>query len=59
VVQKGVIPPTTNLTKVDPTCLGLRHVMHRPIEQKVEVASSDSFGFGGHNTCIVVGRYRE
>jgi 3-oxoacyl-[acyl-carrier-protein] synthase II len=49
----GAIPPTVNLDQVDPDCQ-LCHVANTAREQKVRVAVSNSFGFGGHNTSLVL-----
>jgi 3-oxoacyl-[acyl-carrier-protein] synthase II len=49
----GAIPPTINLDKVDPDCQ-LCHVANEARQQKVRVAVSNSFGFGGHNTSLVL-----
>jgi 3-oxoacyl-[acyl-carrier-protein] synthase II len=49
----GAIPPTVNLNRVDPDCQ-LCHVPNEAREQKVRVAVSNSFGFGGHNTSLVL-----
>ncbi len=56
-VMTGVIPPTINLENQDPEC-DLNYTPLRPIERKVRVAMSNSFGFGGHNACIVVGELK-
>ncbi len=50
--EYGAIPPTINLDDPDPEC-NLRHVAHHAIEQPVRVAISNSFGFGGSNSCAV------
>jgi 3-oxoacyl-(acyl-carrier-protein) synthase len=55
-INEGVIPPTTNLDVVDPACAGIKHVQN-PIKTNVDVAMSNSFGFGGPNTAIVVKRF--
>lgn len=55
-VTKGVIPPTINLDSPDPEC-DLDYVPHTAREKAVRYALSNSFGFGGHNACLVVGRY--
>ncbi len=47
------IPPTINLDDPDPEC-DLCHVAHTPREQPVRVAMSNSFGFGGSNTCLIL-----
>ncbi|MFO0956538.1 MAG: beta-ketoacyl-[acyl-carrier-protein] synthase family protein [Isosphaeraceae bacterium] len=49
------IPPTINLDDPDPECQ-LFHVAHQAMERDVEIAVSNSFGFGGSNTCLVLGR---
>jgi 3-oxoacyl-[acyl-carrier-protein] synthase II len=53
VFEFGAIPPTINLDDPDPEC-NLRHVAHHAIEQPVRVAISNSFGFGGSNSCTVL-----
>jgi len=56
-INKGVIPPTINLDNQDERCdLMMDYVPWTAREAKVDVALSNSFGFGGHNACIVVGR---
>ncbi len=52
-IQRGVIPPTVNLDNPDPAC-ELNHVANVAREHKVRVAMSNSFGFGGHNTSLVL-----
>ncbi len=54
---ESVIPPTINLQRPDPDC-DLDYTPNQPRERKVRVAMSNSFGFGGHNACIVVGQLR-
>lgn len=56
VIEKGVIPPTINLTEADPLC-DLDYCPNEAVTAKVDVAMSNSFGFGGHNACLVVRRY--
>lgn len=56
-INKGVIPPTINLDNQDERCdLKMDYVPWTAREAKVNIALSNSFGFGGHNACIVVGR---
>ncbi len=50
--EYGAIPPTINLDNPDPEC-DLRHVPHHAIEAPVHLAISNSFGFGGSNSCVV------
>ena len=51
---KNAIPPTINLETPDPEC-DLDYTPNEPKERKVQVAMSNSFGFGGHNACVVIG----
>jgi 3-oxoacyl-[acyl-carrier-protein] synthase II len=50
-----VIPPTINLETPDPEC-DLDYAPNQPRELQVEVAMSNSFGFGGHNASLILGR---
>ena len=49
------IPPTTGTTEIDPA-IDLDVVLARPRPTNVRSVLSNSFGFGGHNACLVVGR---
>jgi 3-oxoacyl-[acyl-carrier-protein] synthase II len=55
-IRDGVIPPTINLETPDPEC-DLDYTPLVAKECKVDIALSNSFGFGGHNACLVLGRY--
>lgn len=52
-LRDGILPPTINLEEPDPEC-DLDYVPNQAREQKVKVALSNSFGFGGHNSSILV-----
>jgi 3-oxoacyl-[acyl-carrier-protein] synthase II len=52
-LEHGAIPPTINLHEPDPEC-ALCHVPNQAREQPVRVAVSNSLGFGGSNTTIVL-----
>jgi 3-oxoacyl-[acyl-carrier-protein] synthase II len=54
-LQTGVLPPTINLDKPDPEC-ELDHVANKARETRIGVAISNSFGFGGTNATLVLGR---
>lgn len=54
---KGFIPPTINLTNPDPDC-DLDYVPHIARKTDVEIALSNSFGFGGHNSVLVFRKFR-
>ena len=58
VCREGRIPPTINFTTPDPDC-DLNYAHNRSIERPVRVALSNSFGFGGHNVCLVFRRWEE
>jgi 3-oxoacyl-[acyl-carrier-protein] synthase II len=55
-IRDGIIPPTINLEEQDPQC-DLDYVPNVAREMKVDVALSNSFGFGGHNACVAVRRF--
>jgi 3-oxoacyl-[acyl-carrier-protein] synthase II len=56
-INHSIIPPTINLENQDERCdLKMDYVPLKAREAKVNVALSNSFGFGGHNACLVVGR---
>src|SRR5229473_4363030 len=57
-ILTGVIPPTINLHHPDPDC-DLDYVPNEARQATVNVAMSNSMGFGGHNTCLVFKRYEE
>jgi 3-oxoacyl-[acyl-carrier-protein] synthase II len=56
-IRDGLIAPTINLDTPDPQC-DLDYTPNQARERPVRVAMSNSFGFGGHNAALVVGRLR-
>ncbi len=57
-ITKGIIPPTINFETADPDC-DLNYTVNAPIERDVTAVLSNSFGFGGHNSTLVIQRYAE
>ena len=57
-LKHGIIPPTINLDTPDPEC-DLAYTPNVALECPVNLAISDSLGFGGHNACVAFRRYDE
>jgi len=57
-IKNGIIPPTINYNSPDPEC-DLDYVPNKSEKKIVDYAISNSFGFGGHNGVIVLGKYKE
>ena len=55
-VRDGVLPPTINYENPDPAC-DLDYVPNESREAEVDVALSNAMGLGGHNACVLVGRF--
>ncbi len=56
-IQNSEIPPTINLEVPDPEC-DLDYVPNRSRKAPVNIALSESFGFGGHNAVLIVKKYK-
>jgi 3-oxoacyl-[acyl-carrier-protein] synthase II len=55
-IREGVLPPTINYETPDPDC-DLDYISNEAREADVRIAASNSFGFGGHNACLVLRRF--
>lgn len=56
-ISKDRVPPTINLINPDPEC-NLDYIPNSSREHQVNVALSNSFGFGGHNVTLAFKKYR-
>ncbi|MDD7391490.1 MAG: beta-ketoacyl-ACP synthase II [Fusobacterium gastrosuis] len=57
-IETGIIPPTLHLETPDAEC-DLNYVPNKAIEKDVKVAMSNSLGFGGHNSVIVMKKFEK
>ena len=55
-INTGIIPPTINYEEPDPEC-DLNYTPNKPVEKRVQNVISNTFGFGGHNACILVSKF--
>lgn len=55
-MRDGKVPPTINYEKPDPDC-DLDYIPNRAQDHAVNVALSNSFGFGGHNVCLALRKF--
>ena len=55
-VHRGVLPPTINYEDPDPEC-DLDYIPNEAREADVRIGVNNSFGFGGHNACVVFRRW--
>jgi 3-oxoacyl-[acyl-carrier-protein] synthase II len=56
-IRDSILPPTINFETADPDC-DLDYVINKKRKQEVNVAMSNSLGFGGHNATIVFKKYQ-
>jgi 3-oxoacyl-[acyl-carrier-protein] synthase II len=57
-ILKGIIPPTINYENPDPVC-DLDYVPNIARKKDVKMALTSSFGFGGHNSVLILKKYSE
>jgi 3-oxoacyl-(acyl-carrier-protein) synthase len=55
-IRDDVVPPTINQEHPDPAC-DLDYVPNEARRRRIDVALSNSFGFGGHNVTLILRRY--
>jgi 3-oxoacyl-[acyl-carrier-protein] synthase II len=55
-LEHGMLPPTINYETRDPEC-DLDYIPNEARAQEIEIGVSNSFGFGGHNACVVFRRW--
>jgi 3-oxoacyl-[acyl-carrier-protein] synthase-1 len=53
-LQNHFVAPNINIEEIDEACRGIHIVANEAIESPIRIAMSNSFGFGGVNTCLIV-----
>lgn len=56
-MEHDFIAPTINIEELDPECSGINIVANHALETTINIAMSNSFGFGGVNTCLILKTY--
>ncbi len=57
-LKDGLLPPTINYETPDPTC-DLDYIPNEARPADLKIGASNSFGFGGHNACVVFRRWTD
>ncbi len=57
-IQNSIVPPTINYTTPDPEC-NLNYTANKAVEREINLALTNSFGFGGHNVCMAIKSYKD
>jgi 3-oxoacyl-[acyl-carrier-protein] synthase II len=58
-ICNGIIPPTINFKEEDPEIdYKLNLTLNKAQHREVKVAMNNTFGFGGHNSCLILGKVR-
>jgi len=55
-INEGIVPPTINYETPDPEC-DLDYTPNKAVEKEVNIAISNTFGFGGHNSVLLFKKY--
>lgn len=55
-IREGILPPTIHYQTPDPEC-DLDYIPNQAREKKIDLAISNAFGFGGHNSVLAIRRY--
>jgi len=55
-IREGILPPTIHYETPDPEC-DLDYIPNKAREQKINLAISNAFGFGGHNSVLAIRKY--
>ena len=57
-IQNSIVPPTINYTTPYPEC-NLNYTANKAVEREINLALTNSFGFGGHNVCMAIKSYKD
>ncbi len=57
-IRNSFVPPTVNLENPDPDC-DLNYTPLVGVPREINIGMSNSFGFGGHNAVLIIGKYRQ
>lgn len=56
-IENSIVPPTINLFEADEKC-DLNYTPMKPVKRNIDVALSNTFGFGGHNATLCIKKYK-